>query len=115
MAYNPRIIGIALITTDLARACAFYEQALGFDPVSFVRYDSAEVATLRLGEETLHLVRPDRLGGPIPSRRPQTIRGSSTSRLRYPMLLPRLSAYRACLSRLSRAVVRSCCRRAAGR
>jgi catechol 2,3-dioxygenase-like lactoylglutathione lyase family enzyme len=57
--YNPRIIGIVLITTDLPRACAFYEQALGFDPVSSVRYDSAEVATLLLGEETLHLVRPD--------------------------------------------------------
>ena len=66
MAYNPRIIGIALITTDLERACAFYEQALGFDPVSFVRYGGAEVATLRLGEETLHLVRPDRLGRTYP-------------------------------------------------
>jgi catechol 2,3-dioxygenase-like lactoylglutathione lyase family enzyme len=66
VACNPRIIGIALITTDLARACAFYEQALGFDPVSSVRYDSAEVATLRLGEETLHLVRPDRPGRTYP-------------------------------------------------
>src|SRR3954464_11074925 len=54
-AYNPRIIGIALVTSDLARGGAFYEQALGFDPVSSRRYDSAEVATLRLGEETLHL------------------------------------------------------------
>src|SRR5215212_960783 len=61
VAYNARIIGIALITTDLARACAFYEQALGFDPVSSARYGSAEVATLRLGEEMLHLVHPDRL------------------------------------------------------
>src|SRR5919112_6587930 len=52
VAYNARIIGIALITSDLERACAFYEQALGFDPVSFVRYDGAEVATLQLGEET---------------------------------------------------------------
>jgi catechol 2,3-dioxygenase-like lactoylglutathione lyase family enzyme len=30
------------------------------------RYDSAEVATLRLGEETLHLVRPNRLGRAYP-------------------------------------------------
>ena len=66
MAYYPRIAGIALVTTDLARACAFYEQALGFDPVSSARYTSAEVATLRLGEETLNLVRPDRLGRPYP-------------------------------------------------
>jgi catechol 2,3-dioxygenase-like lactoylglutathione lyase family enzyme len=66
VAYNPRIIGIALITTDLERACAFYEQALGFDPMGFVRYGGAEVATLRLGEETLHLVRPDRLGRTYP-------------------------------------------------
>src|SRR3954452_19287429 len=66
VADNPRIIGIALITTDLARACAFYEHALGFDPVSSARYDNAEVATLRLGEETLHLVRPNRLGRAYP-------------------------------------------------
>ena len=66
MAYNPRIIGIALVTTDLARACAFYEHALGFDPVSSARYDNAEVATLQLGEETLNLVRPDRLGRAYP-------------------------------------------------
>jgi len=66
VAYNPRIIGIALITTDLARACAFYEQALGFDLVSSARYGSAEVATLRLGEEMLHLVHPDRLGRTYP-------------------------------------------------
>ena len=62
MVYNPRITGIALVTTDLARACTFYEQALGFDPISSARYDRAEIATLRLGEETLNLVRPDRLG-----------------------------------------------------
>src|SRR4051794_31321067 len=66
VACNPRISGIGLITTDLARACAFYEQALGFDPVSSTRYDSAEVATLRLGEEMLHLVRPDRVGRAYP-------------------------------------------------
>ena len=66
VAYNPRIIGVALITTDLARACAFYEQALGFDRAGSGRYDSAEVATLRLGEETLHLIRPDRLGKAYP-------------------------------------------------
>ena len=66
MVYNPRITGIALVTTDLGRACAFYEQALGFDPVSSARYDSAEIATLRLGEETLSLVRPDRLGRAYP-------------------------------------------------
>src|SRR5215210_1883309 len=66
VAYNPRIIGIALVTTDLARACAFYEQALGFDPMSSARYGNAEVATLRLGEETLNLVRPDRLGRAYP-------------------------------------------------
>ena len=54
MVYNPRITGIALVTPDLGRACAFYEQALGFDPVSSARYDSAELATLRLGEETLN-------------------------------------------------------------
>ena len=66
MACNPRISGIGLITTDLARACAFYEQALGFDPVSSTPYDSAEVATLRLGEEMLHLVRPDRVGRAYP-------------------------------------------------
>src|SRR3954453_20793862 len=51
---NPRISGIGLITPDLARACAFYRQALGFDPVSSTRCDNAEVATLRLGEELLH-------------------------------------------------------------
>ena len=66
MAYNPCIASIALVTTDLARACAFYEQALGFEPVSSARCDSAEVATLRLGEETLNLVRPDRLGQAYP-------------------------------------------------
>ena len=66
MAYNPRITGIALITPDLERACAFYKQAIGFYPVDLVRYDSAEVATLRLGEETLHLVRPDRVGRTYP-------------------------------------------------
>jgi catechol 2,3-dioxygenase-like lactoylglutathione lyase family enzyme len=64
--YNPRITGIALVTTDLARACTFYEQALGFDPISSARYDRAEIATLRLGEETLNLVRPDRLGRAYP-------------------------------------------------
>jgi catechol 2,3-dioxygenase-like lactoylglutathione lyase family enzyme len=66
VAYNPRITGIALITPDLERACAFYKQAIGFYPVDSVRYDSAEVATLRLGEETLHLVRPDRVGRTYP-------------------------------------------------
>ena len=66
MVYNPRITGITLVTTDLGRACAFYEQALGFDPVSSARYDRAEIATLRLGEETLSLVRPDRLGRAYP-------------------------------------------------
>jgi len=63
---QPSHYSIALVTTDLGRACAFYEQALGFDPVSSARYDRAEIATLRLGEETLSLVRPDRLGRAYP-------------------------------------------------
>ena len=66
MVYNPRITGIALVTIDLGRACAFYEQALGFDLASSARYDRAEIATLRLGQETLSLVRPDRLGRAYP-------------------------------------------------
>jgi catechol 2,3-dioxygenase-like lactoylglutathione lyase family enzyme len=66
MARNPRVTGIGLITADLARAHAFYERALGFSPVSSTRFDGAEVATLRLGEEMLHLVRPDRFGRAYP-------------------------------------------------
>ena len=115
MAYNPCIAGIALVTTDLARACAFYEQALGFEPVSSARYDSAEVATLRLGEETLHLVRPDRLGQAYPE--PQAANDPWFQHFAIAVsdaaaALERLSRIR---SRPSRVVVRSCCRRAAGR
>jgi len=69
VACNPRISGIELITTDLARACAFYEQGLGFDRVSGARHDGAEIATRRLGKEMLHLVRPDCSGRTYPEPR----------------------------------------------
>ena len=114
MAYNPRIIGIALVTTDLARACAFYEQALGFDPMSSARYEQRSRRCGWARRRSASFARTA-LGEPIPSRRPQTIPGSNTSRLRYPTPPPRSSACRASRSRPSRVAVRSCCRRAAGR
>ena len=118
MAYNPRITGIALITPDLERACAFYKQAIGFYPVdSGADADnSAEVATLpRLGEETLHLVRPDRVGRTYPE--PQA--ATDPWFQHFAIAVSDAAAAFESLSRMPctpiYAVIRSCCRRAAGR
>src|SRR3954468_20127652 len=94
VACNPRISGVELITTDLARACAFYEQGLGFDRVSGARHDGAEIATRRLGKEMLHLVRPDCSGRTYPEPRAANDPWFQHSRLQYPMLPPRSSACR---------------------
>ena len=85
MAETPKVLRldrIGLTVADLARTCAFYEQGLGFSRVGIeTRSDAgfadltgiegarAEVATLRLGGQTIELAAFTPAGRPYPAER----------------------------------------------